>query len=407
MANVARPLAEQRLAPIAIMKSSLLVFSLCAEFALAFQPIGSVGAVRTRPAHPHLPLQLDDSSAPTTSSLLFMAPKSGDEIDLKAELTEYLRVRKERNADEEAQKEIGKVIGGTKGNKVLDFVSGAPAKATVREEAPNVFDYEELIKYGFGYLVTPIMDAGGNRKMYPLMDMPPPPISERAKPKSAPKLVIDRTGESDQARYTGLKMGQVLDDDEMARALERAMEKKKKGESLRPKLAEEDYVQPFADKRNTGPKQVPDWTPERIDEQAKKTGEAIAWAKKAKAGQFKKDPDEILAIEGGLQAYCMASALTVAFAFGRASPSALKLLGLTDDAAHGLLDAAQVPALALLVASLGSAVVSSIVLAPGKNRSGFVWGVKGLAGGPLAIFRLQGLDPLITQAEADKLASEQ
>ena len=375
------------------MKLAVLMFSLCAEVALAFQPVtGSVGgAVRTRRS---------------TQPALFMAPKSGDEIDLKAELTEYLRVRKERNADEEAQKEIGKVIGGTKGNKVLDFVSGAPAKATVREEAPNVFDYEELIKYGFGYLVTPIMDAGGNRKMYPLMDMPPPPISERAKPKSAPKLVIDRTGESDQARYTGLKMGQVLDDDEMARALQRAMEKQKKGESLRPKLVEEEYVQPFADKRNTGPKQVPDWTPERIDEQAKKTGEAIAWAKKAKAGQFKKDPDEILAIEGALQAYCMASALTVAFAFGRASPSALKLLGWTDDAASGLIDAVQIPALALLVASLGSAVVSSVVLAPGKNRNGFVWGVKGLAGGPLAIFRLQGLEPLITQAEADKLASE-
>ena len=373
------------------MKLALLVFSLFAEGALAFQTVGSVGAVRTRRR---------------THPVLFMAPKSGDEIDLKAELTEYLRVRKERNADEEAQKEIGKVIGGTKGNKVLDFVSGAPAKATVREEAPNVFDYEELIKYGFGYLVTPIMDAGGNRKMYPLMDMPPPPISERAKPKSAPKLVIDRTGESDQARYTGLKMGQVLDDDEMARALQRAMEKQKKGESLRPKLVEEDYVQPFADKRNTGPAQVPDWTPERIDEQAKKTGEAIAWAKKAKAGQFKKDPDEILAIEGALQAYCMASALTVAFAFGRASPSALKLLGWTDDAAHGLIDAVHIPALALLVASLGSAVVSSIVLAPGKNRNGFVWGLKGLAGGPLAIFRLQGLEPLITQAEADKLASK-
>jgi len=383
------------------MKSAILVLCLGAQVASAFQTVGIVGASFARPTHPS---QVDGSSAP--ANVLFMAPKSGDEIDLKAELTEYLQVRKERNADEEAQKEIGRVIGGTKGNKVLDFVSGAPAKETVREEAPNVFDYEELLKYGFGYLVSPIMDAGGNRKMYPLMDMPPPPMSERSKPKSSPKLVIDRTGENDQARYTGLKMGQVLDDDEMARALQNAMEKQKKGESLRPKLAEENYVQPFADKRNTGPKQVPDWTAETIDEQAKKTGEAIAWAKKAKSGLFKKDPDEALAIEGGLQLYCMASALTVAFAFGRASPSALKFLGFADDAALGLMDAAKVPALALLIASFGSAVVSSIVLAPGKNRNGFVWGVKGLLGGPLVILRLQGLEPLITQAESDKLASE-
>ena len=389
------------------MKSAaILVLCLCAEVAVAFQSVGIVGAGFARPTHPpHVP-QVDGSSVPAPTAL-FMAPTPADEIDLKAELTEYLQVRKERNADEEAQKEVGRVIGGTKGNKVLDFVSGAPAKATVREEAPNVFDYEELIKYGFGYLVTPIMDAGGNRKIYPLMGMVSPPISERSKPKSAPKLVIDRTGENDQARYTGLKMGQVLDDDEMARALQNAIEKQKKGESLRPKLVEEEYVQPFADKRNTGPKQVPDWTAEGIDEQAKKTGEAIAWAKKAKAGQFKKDPDEVLAIEGALQAYCMASALTVAFAFGRASPSALKMLGFADDAALGLLDAVQIPALILLIASFGSAVVSSIVLAPGKNRNSFVWGVKGLAGGPLVIFRLQGLEPLITQAEADKLASEE
>jgi len=336
-----------------------------------------------------------------------MAKKSGSggDIDLKAELAEYLKVRKERNADEEAQKEIGKVIGGTKGNAVLDFVSGAPAKAEVREDAPNVFDYEELIKYGFGYLVTPIMDAGGNRKMYPLMDMTPPPIPERSKPKSAPKLVIDKTGENDQARYTGLKLGQVLDDDEMGRALQQAYEKQEKGESLRPKLPEEEYVQPFADKRNVGPKQVPDWTPERIDEQAKRTGEAIAWARRAKAGEFQKDPDEALAVEGGLQAYCMLTALTVAFAFGRASPSALRLLGFSDSSAHGLLDTLQVPALALAVASLGSGIVSSIILAPGKNRNPFVWGVKGLAGGPLAVLRLRGLEPLITQAEADKRAT--
>lgn len=333
-----------------------------------------------------------------------MAKKASDDIDLKAELTEYLRVRKERNADEEAQKEVGRVIGGTKGNAVLDFVSGAPAKAQIREEAPNVFDYEELIKYGFGYLVTPIMDVGGNRKMYPLMDMTPPPVPERTKPKSAPKLVIDKTGEGDGARYSGLKMGQVLDDNEMGRALQQAYEKQKKGESLRPKLAEEEYVQPFADKRNVGPKLVPDWTPEAIDEQAKKTGDAIAWAKKAKAGQFKKDPDEALAVEGGLQAYCMLAALTVAFAFGRASPSALTMLGFSDSSAHSLLDPLKVPALALFVASLGSGIVSSIILAPGKNRSSFVWGVKGFAGGPLAVLRLRELEPLTTQAEADKRA---
>ena len=47
-------------------------------------------------------------------------------------------------------REKGKVIGGTKGNKILDYVSGAPNKEQVIEQAPNVFDYDELTRYGYG-----------------------------------------------------------------------------------------------------------------------------------------------------------------------------------------------------------------------------------------------------------------
>ena len=82
--------------------------------------------------------------------------------------------------------------------------------------------------------------------MYDLLGLERPPPPKRLKPKSVPKLVIDRTGETDKARYTGLKMGQVIDDDEMARALEDAQRKAKEGTSLRPKIEEEDYVMPFA-----------------------------------------------------------------------------------------------------------------------------------------------------------------
>ena len=42
------------------------------------------------------------------------------------------------------------MIGGTKGNKVLEYVSGAPNKAIVIEEEPNIFDYDQLTKYGYG-----------------------------------------------------------------------------------------------------------------------------------------------------------------------------------------------------------------------------------------------------------------
>lgn len=42
------------------------------------------------------------------------------------------------------------MIGGTKGNVILDYVSGSPNKPSIVEEAPNPFDYDELNKYGYG-----------------------------------------------------------------------------------------------------------------------------------------------------------------------------------------------------------------------------------------------------------------
>lgn len=142
--------------------------------------------------------------------------------------------------------EKGKVVGGTKGNKVLEYISGAPVKEQVLDRVPNVFDYDELTKYGFSGLVTPIMQLGGRRAVYELMDMAPPALAGPPPKKSAPKLVIDRTGKEDKARYSGLKMGQVLDDDLMAEALMKANQKAKEGKTLRPKLMEEEFEKPFA-----------------------------------------------------------------------------------------------------------------------------------------------------------------
>lgn len=92
------------------------------------------------------------------------------------------------------------------------------------------------------------MNLGGRRAVYDLMDMEPPPLPGPPSKIKVPKLEIDRTGQSDQARYTGLKMGQILDDDLMGEVLAKTQEKAKKGETLRPKLMEEEYELPFAGK---------------------------------------------------------------------------------------------------------------------------------------------------------------
>ena len=106
----------------------------------------------------------------------------------------------------------------------------------------NTYKQLKIIKY----LVKPIMDAGGRLQMYDLMNMTPPPLPERLKPKKVRKIAIDKTGEEDKARYSGLKMGQILDDDEMGRALAEAQKKRKEGVPLKKKIMEQEYVQPFA-----------------------------------------------------------------------------------------------------------------------------------------------------------------
>jgi len=84
------------------------------------------------------------------------------------------------------------------------------------------------------------------------MGLPEPSISDKIrKPKVVPKLVIDRTGETDEARYSGLKVTQIVDDDEMGRKLAEFQDKKKKGENMKQKLIEEEYVMPFAGKELT------------------------------------------------------------------------------------------------------------------------------------------------------------
>jgi hypothetical protein len=91
------------------------------------------------------------------------------------------------------------------------------------------------------------MERGGRRWVYELMDMPAPALKGPPPKKYAPKLVIDRTGKEDKARYSGLKMGQVMDDNVMAEALVRANERAKTKTS-RQKLMEEEYERPFSGK---------------------------------------------------------------------------------------------------------------------------------------------------------------
>jgi hypothetical protein len=337
-----------------------------------------------------------------------MAPKTMDLEELKLQLIEYLAKRKDVGADEKAKEDVGKVIGGSKGNAVLEFVSLAPNKGQVIETPSNALDYDELTKYGYGHLVTPIMNAGGRLEMYKLLGIDAPAVKRPPPPPEAPKLVVDRIGENDKARYSGLRMG-LLNDDAMAEALQEAQRKKRSGEPLRSALVEEGFVRPFADKRNVSPKSTPEWTPERIDEETKRQGRSNDWARRAREGQFVRDPMESLDLNFQQRVFSIFSALLVSTAFGRSTPIFLSQY-LGDSTAKlsvlSFLSALQAPAGAFVLASIGSSIFC-VVSSKSKNRSAIVWFIKGLLGGPLTVGQLRELDSLLTQGEQDIVNREQ
>jgi hypothetical protein len=88
------------------------------------------------------------------------------------------------------------------------------------------------------------MEAGGRLEMYKLMGLEPPkskPITLESEPR---ELVIDRTGKTDQGRYKGMSL--TMNDDILGQQLQEVQRKAVSGERVRPKIQEEDYVQPFS-----------------------------------------------------------------------------------------------------------------------------------------------------------------
>lgn len=156
------------------------------------------------------------------------------------------------------------------------------------------------------------------------------------------------------------------------------------------------------DKRNVGPQQTPDWTPEKLDESMKDRGKVYDWARQVRTGDIVLDEFETPNIEGSLRLYSVFSSVVIALGFGRSTSGLLlNVLDFDDKATTSIIDAIQGPALALVLTSVGSSIASFIVAAE-KNRSKFVWGFKGLLGGPPAILELRALESTTNQSPRDQ-----
>lgn len=154
------------------------------------------------------------------------------------------------------------------------------------------------------------------------------------------------------------------------------------------------YEVPFSDGRNTGPKWTPNWTAEQLDEEGKRRGQAISWARKAKEGEYATDPYEALRAEREQRLYAMFASLFISITYGKSTSTFLTFtVGLDSTKVQPLLELLQYPALAVALAAFGSCGVNWF-MAREKKRSGFVWAVKGFMGGPNSIMELKNLNDL-------------
>ena len=92
--------------------------------------------------------------------------------------------------------------------------------------------------------------------------------------------------------------------------------------------------------------------------------------------------------------YLSISALFLSLAFGKSTPEALSFLNSDFD-----LDFLREPGFVILLEAFGSSLLLALVLAPERTCSSFVWGIKGLLVGPVAVVELSGLNALYMNNE--------
>jgi hypothetical protein len=328
---------------------------------------------------------------------------------LKADLAEYMEKRRmdreqQSMADSSTRSdsdESVQIIGGTKGNKVLGYVGWSPVKEQVIRKTSNVFDYDELTKYGYSGLITPIMQAGGRAAMYRLFQLPVPASDLRKRDD-----ISDDDGTIElldvQRQFQGASL--LNREDAIAAAL-----------AASAKRPDSPPVGPAVASDSASKIQQAFTTAQRLDvELARGAGRASSWAaaKRKEREKTKKVRTENAMYESmdslstPQRVFSVVTWSLVALAYGQASPqffTQVLPVAPSPAALSELLESLQVPATALLVTSLGSAVACGF-MAQTKGRNLGSWAVKGFLGGPLTIRQLRDLQPIV---DATSIANEE
>jgi hypothetical protein len=312
-------------------------------------------------------------------------------VQLKHELGEYLAKRRSQTVTSNNQNSNTKVVGGTRGNVILEFISVSPAQERELTRPSDVFDYDELAQYGYGRLATQMMQVGGRLQFYDYfgLDTPiAPPVKDIfTSEKNSASILLE------PPKYTGLQLGLLQNDDAQGQALERARKNNnKKEEPPKPQT-----LLTQRGRRTNGAALVPkgDWTVERLDAWSRQQKELQIWANRERERKIQADAVENFDSLGVGKLVSIGTAFTTAFAFGRATPTFWVTL-LQHDLAE--LAIVQALAVALLCTCAGSAGYCGY-LAPQLQRSRTLWTLKGLLGGPVAVLQLRSADRLQTAGE--------
>ncbi|CAM9796217.1 unnamed protein product [Chrysoparadoxa australica] len=283
-------------------------------------------------------------------------------------------------------------------NAVLSFLSVDPKKMGIDrfdedyeepeeyvETEPDPLEYSELSKYGYRYLIEPIMDAGGHIAVSQQLGLKVTLRKKKPKRKIQPLLNPDTTGPAERSGGF-LSLGSALDE-----RIDAAAEMDVTGITARTDLFQQ---QSSMDREMREEKR-------RAEREGPRYMRAVRSSQSSSAEPADLDEDEdsepvrgdTVILTGLQRAYVGACAISSAIGYGKGTTRAVEL-GLPESVVEVMTVAS-----VLLLAGCAAGAVASAMLATQLGRSPPLWAAKGALGGLATVLELRSLGSAVEAEE--------
>ncbi|CAM9554490.1 unnamed protein product [Discosporangium mesarthrocarpum] len=317
---------------------------------------------------------------------------------LEAELKTYLEEREKGEPEEQAQPTR---------NPVLNFLSVDPSTMGIKEEEEewegelDILSYSELTRYGYGYLVNPLMNQGGYLQASARMGIP---LKKR--------VLKDR----EYYREMTPKLALRKNDEETGGFLALGSSLEKRIDSITEVSTDRRRKDLFNKQATMGKAKATQGVSLSKPPEEPSAGRGGAFSlsltdppgSRSDSPLVSPSPSRAMEVEPGTQRqplmlslpqrlYAVVVAASSALAFGHGTERALEL-GLLP---QGTVESTTYVSLFLLGLNATSAAAGG-VLAKGLGRSQSLWFFKGVLAGVLSVLELRGLGPLGAAAGAEE-----